>query len=394
MVYVLGQDGKPLMPTSRNNKVAYLIKSGKAKVVNRKPFTIQLMYATTAHTQPVTLGIDPGYGNVGFSAIANNKELISGTYILDNKVSYHLKDKAMYRRLRRNKLRYRKQRYLNRRIPKGWLPPSITHRLYLHTKLIDYIKDIIPVTHTIIEIANFDVDRLVKEDKAATARINGQTHTYTNLLSYLIAREQSKCQYCKKDLGNDTWDYIYVIPLDKGGTPVSHNAALVHSVCKQKIEKNGLHKKINKSKQYKSETFMNTIRWRLLSQIEQSSYTFGYITFEKRKQYNLDKAHNTDAFIIAGGTIHQRSIPYNCYYYRRHNRSLQLNRKGYTPAIRKQRYPLQPGDLVSFNNKTYTVRGTHSYGKRVNIYDEEGNIITKQVKDVQLVRYAKTLTFE
>ena len=250
MVYVLGRDGKPLMPTTRNNKIAYLLKSGKAKVVERKPFTIQLLYATKSHIQPVILGQDVGYKHIGFSATTEKKELISGVYTLDNKVSQHLQQKAAYRRLRRNKLRYRKQRFLNRKIPKGWLPPSVKHRLDLHVKLINYIKTILPIRHTIIEIANFDVDRLVKEDKENKTHINGQTHNYNNLLSYLIAREQGKCQYCKKEKGNDTWDSIYVIPLSKGGTPVSHNAALVHTACKQKIEQNGSHKKIQKSRQY------------------------------------------------------------------------------------------------------------------------------------------------
>ena len=138
---------------------------------------------------------------------------------------------------------------------------------------------------------------------------------------------------------------------------------------------------------------MNTIRWRLISQIEDSSYTFGYITYEKRQKYNLDKEHNTDAFIISGGSTQERCIPYEVYYYRRHNRSLQLNRKGFPPAIRKQRYPMQPGDLIRFKGKVYTVRGTHTYGKRVNVYDENGEVITKQTKDVTLVRHAKTITF-
>lgn len=33
MVYVISQNGQPLMPTDRHGKVKHLLKSGKAKVV-------------------------------------------------------------------------------------------------------------------------------------------------------------------------------------------------------------------------------------------------------------------------------------------------------------------------------------------------------------------------
>lgn len=46
MVYVLNNNGQPLMPTNRHGKVKHLLKTGKAKVVKRCPFTIKLLYDT------------------------------------------------------------------------------------------------------------------------------------------------------------------------------------------------------------------------------------------------------------------------------------------------------------------------------------------------------------
>ena len=60
MVYVLNKDGHPLMPTSRHGKVRHLLKQGKAKVIKRCPFTIQLLYNSTNYTQPISLGVDAG----------------------------------------------------------------------------------------------------------------------------------------------------------------------------------------------------------------------------------------------------------------------------------------------------------------------------------------------
>ncbi len=46
MVYVISQDGKPLMPCS-DPIARLLLKQGKAKVKKREPFTIKLTYETT-----------------------------------------------------------------------------------------------------------------------------------------------------------------------------------------------------------------------------------------------------------------------------------------------------------------------------------------------------------
>ena len=51
MVYVINKNGQPLMPTENHAKVRVLLKSGKAKVVKKCPFTIQLLYDSTNHTQ-------------------------------------------------------------------------------------------------------------------------------------------------------------------------------------------------------------------------------------------------------------------------------------------------------------------------------------------------------
>jgi len=129
VVYVLNMRGIPLMPTSQK-KANKLLKEKKAKVVKRKPFTIQMLVPTGETRQVVVLGIDSGYKHIGFSATTKKKELISGEVELDMKTKERLETKRMYRRLKRNKLWYRKPRFMNRvsTKKKGWLPPSIQRR--------------------------------------------------------------------------------------------------------------------------------------------------------------------------------------------------------------------------------------------------------------------------
>ena len=51
MVHIISSDGKQLMPTNRHGKIKHLLREGKAKVVKRNPFTVQLLYASTLYTQ-------------------------------------------------------------------------------------------------------------------------------------------------------------------------------------------------------------------------------------------------------------------------------------------------------------------------------------------------------
>ena len=106
------------MPTERHGKVRRLLNEGKAKVVKKLPFTIQLLYDSTEFTQPVTLGIDSGSKHVGVSVVANNKELFSGEHVLrDGKtgVPNLIEARRSLRRSRRNrKTRYRQARFNNR----------------------------------------------------------------------------------------------------------------------------------------------------------------------------------------------------------------------------------------------------------------------------------------
>ncbi len=85
-IYALDKHGQPLMPTSRCGKVRKLLKQRKAKVTQRCPFTIQLLYKTTNYTQDITLGIDPGSKTIGISATTKTKVLYESNVILRNDI--------------------------------------------------------------------------------------------------------------------------------------------------------------------------------------------------------------------------------------------------------------------------------------------------------------------
>ena len=138
MVYVLNIDGQPLMPTTRHGKVKYLLREGKAKVVKRCPFTIQLLYNNTTYVQPINLGVDAGSKHIGLSATTKEKVLYEADVELRDDIVKLLSTRRQNRRTRRNrKTRYREARFNNRKNskPKGWLAPSIRQKIECHLKV-------------------------------------------------------------------------------------------------------------------------------------------------------------------------------------------------------------------------------------------------------------------
>ena len=120
-VYVLNKRGKPLMPCSPR-KARVLLKKNKAEVAKRTPFTIQLTIATGETKQPITLGVDSGYNHVGLSAVTDKKEVYSAQVNPRTDIVKLNSERRQYRKFRRyRKTWYRKQRFLNRKRPQGWL---------------------------------------------------------------------------------------------------------------------------------------------------------------------------------------------------------------------------------------------------------------------------------
>lgn len=374
-VFVLSKSGNPLMPCS-HAKSKRLVKKGAAKVVKRFPFTIKLNFDCKEKVQEITLGIDPGYENVGISARTESKEVLRLEIKLRKDVSAKLTEKRMYRRGRRNRLWYREPRFLNRGIKQGWLAPSIKHRLDTHVRLINKISKYLPVSKVIVEVANFDIQKINNPDIQGIEYQQGNLYGYENAKSHLIAREHAKCQLCgEKSTKANSFRVHHIIQRKDGGTDKPANLVLLHEKCHKKVHKKGL--KFNKNKQFKAETFMSMVRWKLkeeLAKIVPTDVTFGHITKVKRYELNLDKSHSNDAFVIAEGTNQVRLLNTNLIQKRRNNRCLQLNRKGFKPSIRKQRYPIQPNDLVKINGKVLVTKGSHCKGTRVLVNGKSVNV--------------------
>ena len=424
MVYVLNIDGKPLMPTN-NAKARILLKQKKAKVKELKPFTIQLTYKTdTEYAQPITLGIDSGYNNVGFSAITNNSELISGELKLLQGMKERLLERARYRKIRRSKLRYRKARFDNRTKskPKGWLAPSLQHKLDSHIKFIDYLYSILPITKCIVEVANFDIQKIKNPDIQGVEYQQGEQMGFWNLREYILHRDNHKCQNpnCKNKDKEQILEIHHIKYKHLGGTDNPNNLITLCTKCHtSQNHKEGYflwdwcqHGK--KVRGFKDATFMSMIRWYLINKLRVKHgniyATYGYITKNHRINNKIEKTHYNDAFCIAKGIKQQRSTEiFEVKQSKRNNRSLEMfydakyidTRTGQKVSgaelnngrrtrnknfnsenlhqyrgqkiskgqrrIRTKKHFYQPSDLVKYEGKIYSVRGTQNNGAYIRL---------------------------
>jgi len=386
--------GQPLMPTIPQ-KARILLKNKKAEVVYRTPFTIQLKYPTGEVKQPIRLGIDSGYGFIGFSTVTDKKEVISGEVELRKDVSKKITEKRMYRTTRRSRLWYRKPRFLNRKKEKGWFPPSIRHKIDTHLRLVEKLKQILPITKVNIEVANFDTQKMQNPEIKGVEYQQGELRGY-EVREYLLEKYKRTCAYCGKS--GIPLEIEHIVPKSRGGSNRVSNLTIACNDCNEKKGDQTAtefgHPKVQAQakKSLKATAFMNVVRKHMVKRLK-CDFTYGFETKCNRIKLRLPKTHVNDAFVIAGGTKQKRCKTFKVKQVRRNNRSIQTNRKGHRRSIRRQRYALQPFDLVRYEKKEYRVKGMFNYGKWVRLIDVEKNIKNLNVKKVELIKYGKGLQF-
>jgi 5-methylcytosine-specific restriction endonuclease McrA len=417
-ILVINKNGRPLMPTTPR-KARVLLAEGKAKIAGRDPFTIKLNHGSSGYIQAVTLGIDAGYSIIGFSAITAKEELNGGELNLLPGVSERLTERRKYRTQRRSRLRHRVPRFDNRRRPAGWLAPSIQHKLDAHIKLVKRIKARLPITNIIIETASFDIQKINNPNIQGVEYQTGEQLGYSNLTAYIRHRDDYKCQNpnCKSKPNTSTQIHhlgYWKLKPDRSDRPANLITICVqcHTPANHQAGK-FLHGWQPRVKSCKAETFMTTIYRRLLKVLD-AQEAFGYETKFKREELGLNKSHHNDAFVIAGGTNQVRSESlvleqircnkrsmeqfYDAKYIDtrtgekvsgsqlfsgRRTRNLNLNgenlrvyrgekmSKGQR-RIKRQRYPYNPNDYVSFEEVVYRVIGMQNLGTGVKIADYPG----------------------
>ena len=441
MVFVIASSGTRLMPTSRC-RARKLLKAGKATIYKYRPFTIQLTRDTSHEVQPIELCMDTGSEHIGASIKSEKHEYVHAQYdnLKDEKLRHE--SQKMYRRDRRNRKRYRKARFDNRKKPEGWLAPTNKHKIENHISIISKYVDVCPITGIYLEVGQFDPALLQAMEGGGTLQgedyQKGARFGMTNLREAVFVRDKYTCQICGKTVKDGIILHAHhIVYRSNGGTNRLNNLLTVCDRChtsKNHAPGGKLYGLKPKTGTYRDATFMNVMRWRLVNTVREMypdiniHHTYGSFTKASRRELGqLPKSHANDAYAM--GLFHPRHRCQEVIFQRRrrNNRCLEkfydakyidsrdgkikkgaeigCNRTKRSVSrnnlnnerifrqekiskgrrnIRRQRYPIQPGDTIKLKGMRYTAKSTHCKGARV-ILQETGRSIS--VKKIEIIKH-------
>ena len=373
MVYVLNIKGEPLMPC-KNAKARKLLKDKKAIVIKKEPFTIKLEFECENITQEISLGVDAGSKFIGLSATTDKVELYSAEVELRNDIVGKLLTRKQNRRTKRNRLRYRKPRFLNRvkSKNKGWLAPSIEHKIQTHMTMIRKVHEILPITKTIVETAQFDIQKINNPDISGIEYQQGNQLGFSNAREYVLFRDNYKCQHCKGKSKDKKLEVHHIVYKSKGGSNKQDNLIALCSICHKKVHNNTIELKVKKTKSFKHATFMGIMRptlyQRLFEIYNNVEETYGYITKQSRMENNLSKEHRVDARCITGNPL-AKSIDTWFYYKKVRCQNRQIHKANFIRNHIKKlnQAPFEVKgfrlfDKVEYNSELYYIFGRRKSG--------------------------------
>jgi hypothetical protein len=382
-VYIINKNGQPLMPC-KPQKARKLLKAGKAEVVKYEPFTIKLKFGSAGYKQPITLGIDAGSKHIGASVSTEKQELYASETVMrsdDGKatiVNLIAKRRELRRNRRNRKTRYREARFLNHvhRKHKGWLAPSVENKIHVHLKLVADIHKILPITKVVVEVAQFDIQKIKNPDISGVEYQQGEQLGWANVREYVLFRDNHECQCCKGRSGDPILN-VHHIESRKTGGNAPNNLITLCEHCHQSYHqgKISLPKSIHRGMSFRDAAFMGIMRWAFYNRIkalyQDVKLTYGYITKNTRIKNNIAKTHTADAYCIAGNVKARRlKHEYLRKQVRRHNRKLHRE----VPAKGGIRRLAQAGhfvrgfclnDTVMAKNQQWFIRGMRQKGSFV-----------------------------
>ena len=318
-VFVLNKHKKALMPASEK-RARLLLQRGRAVVVKIYPFTIRLKDRVGGEVQPVRIKIDPGSRNTGVTVVKEIKIdnivicRITNLFQINHRglsISAALTFRRAMRRRRRFNLRYRKPRFDNRTRPKGWLAPSLQHRVDTVRSFINKLQKLLPVTAISMELVRFDLQKMENPEISDVQYQQGELQGY-EVREYLLEKWNRTCAYCEAQ--QVPLEVEHIVPKSKGGSNRLSNLCLACHACNTKkgnqsieafLEKKPelLQKIILKAKQpLKDAAAVNSTRLELAKQLKASKLpvelSSGGRTKFNRSQLSIPKTHALDAACV------------------------------------------------------------------------------------------------
>ena len=242
-----------------------------------------------------------------------------------------------------------------------------------------------------LETGSFDMAKMQNPNITNAQYQKGVQYGFENVKAYVLARDGHCCQSKKRGCSPQLETH-HIQFRSQGGSDAPTNLITLCSTHHTALHDGKLTLTVKRHKSLRSATTMNVIRKRLLEHFPTAIETFGYVTKANRYALGIEKTHANDAFVIAGGTHQHRAEEQTINFKRKNNRALQKNRKGFAPAIRRQRYLIQPKDIIAFEGNHYVSKGSQNKGNYI-VFMKEAKRMVKSIKTIQLVFQHKGIIY-
>ena len=313
-VFLIDQFKTPMNPIHPSH-AKKLLDSGKAAVFRRFPFTlIMKRVVPNIKTYPLSLRIDPGSKTTGMALVKDNGDVIWGMELAHrgSLIKDALTSRLQCRRGRRARnTRYRQARFLNRKRAKGWLPPSLMHRVLTIDTWVKRLTKFSPVAEIRQELVRFDMQLMENPEISGKEYQQGTLQGYETR-EYLLEKWGRACVYCKKE--GVPLQVEHIVPRAKGGSDRVANLCLACEKCNLKkgtkdlkdfLKKDqNLYAKVMKTAKapLKDATAVNATRWKLFNTLKESGLLVttgsGGLTKFNRTRLNIPKEHWLDAACV------------------------------------------------------------------------------------------------
>lgn len=392
-VFLIDSNKTPMNPIHPAH-ARELMEKGKAAIFRMFPFTL-IMKRVVAKilTYPISLRIDLGSKFTGISLVNNRDEVVWGMELQHRglAISHALITRSAVRRGRRTRhTRYRQARFLNRKRLKGWLAPSLMHRVLTIETWVKRLIKFSPVAEIRQELVRFDLQQLENPEISGIEYQRGKLAGY-EVREYLLNKWSRKCTYCS--IENVPLQVEHVKPKANGGSDRISNLCLACDKCNKKkgvldikiflASKPELLKKIQSQLKapLKDAAAVNSTRWALFNRLKLTgllvSTGSGGLTKFNRTRLELPKTHWLDAAcigvvdtlkILTTKVLSVKATGHGC------RRMCNINKFGFPCTEPKQEFAhVSTGDMVRvtlYKDRKNVIAGT--YAVRVKAPTEKG----------------------
>ena len=327
-VFVLDRSGKALMPCSQK-RARKMLSIGRARVHRLVPFVIRLTDRKLAdcNLQPLRLKLDPGSKTSGLALVRESEAINTVTGEIERsiavlslaeiihrgrQISEALTARRQMRRRRRSNLRYRAPRFLNRgNQQKGWLAPSLQHRIDTTMSWVRRIQRWAPVVAISSELVRFDMQKIQNPEISGLEYQQGTLFGF-EVREYLLEKWNRACAYC--DAKNVPLNIEHITPKARSGSNRVSNLTLACQCCNER--KDALPVEVFLAKEPKrlakiqaqakaplrDAAAVNATRWALATALKETGLPLelssGGRTKFNRNQLGVPKTHALDAACV------------------------------------------------------------------------------------------------